>query len=306
MATPFKQFKQAVRERLESVRNGKLSQNTLSTYSSSLANLYKKVFGIEHLDMNKFNEVGRFVDQLKDMSPLKRRVYYCQLFVLTGHSEYEEKMKADIHEYTHWVAENKKTPQQAENWVTQSEVREKYAEMRAVFDKIKLKDKLSPSQTHFCVNFALLALLTQIPPRRALDYTEMKYKDYDLDKDNVYSKKGLVYNRYKTCKAYGRQVETPSTELKRVVERWIKIMKNNGFDSCPYLLFGGTGKKMINVQINQRLLECFAPKRCSVNILRHSFITEQYDKGRMTLNDMKELAADMGHSVSQQQEYVKT
>jgi hypothetical protein len=60
---------------------------------------------------------------------------------------------------------------------------------------------------------------------------------------------------------------------------------------------------MTNIQLNKRFQKIFDGKKISVNILRHSFLSEKY-KG-YDLKSMIETAHDMGHSVGQALEYIK-
>ena len=44
-----------------------------------------------------------------------------------------------------------------------------------------------------------------IPPRRSLDYSEMKIRNYDAKTDNFYKGNKFFFNKYKTVKSYGIQ-----------------------------------------------------------------------------------------------------
>ena len=73
------------------------------------------------------------------------------------------------------------------------------------------------------------------------------------------------------------------------------------------MLFDAKGNKLSNVKVTQRLNKIFG-KNASVSILRHSYITEKYEKqslGNLTLKDIQETATEMGHSLQQHLEYIK-
>ena len=46
-----------------------LSPASLKTYSSILGSLYRKVYGTESIDINKFDDASKIIDHLKDLSP---------------------------------------------------------------------------------------------------------------------------------------------------------------------------------------------------------------------------------------------
>ncbi len=56
------------------------------------------------------------------------------------------------------------------------------------------------------VEYFILALMSgvQIPPRRSLDYADMKIRNYNKNTDNYYENGKFTFNQYKTFKQYGR------------------------------------------------------------------------------------------------------
>ena len=75
---------------------------------------------------------------------------------------------------------------------------------------------------------------------------------------------------------------------------------------CPdneYLFIDNNCNKLTPVKINQRLNKIFG-RKASVNILRHSLITEKY-KNLPSLEEMKEDAERNGHTLMQELEYIK-
>ena len=295
-----KAFRQCIRAQLQE-RRPSLSSVTLDSYSSSLNSLYKKVFPAQEYDLQHFHDVDAFTEHLKEMDPKKRRTYYCHLYVLTGEEEYARSMQSDVQEYSRWLKQNKKTETQRENWVTQAEVRERWNEMTAVWNRLRTGEVLTPERLKFGVHYVLLSLFALQAPRRAMDVTELRWDNNGSD--NYYTGKHLVYRRYKTARTYGEQREEVAPALKKVLDKWQRMLRANGVDS-GHVLFGSTGRKLQSVQVNQYLNAVFAPKRASVNALRHSYITQRYEDG-VTMREMKKLAEDMGHSVAEQMNYVK-
>jgi len=143
-------------------------------------------------------------------------------------------------------------------------------------------------------NYIILCLLGGIfiAPRRSLDYTEFVTKNIDKKLDNYLDKNELVFNKYKTAKFYDEQrVECPK-ELLTILKKWIKNHDNE------YLLFDSNGSKLTSVKLNQRLNKIFS-KNCSVNILRHVYLTDIFKDEIERKSTMDKVAQNMGTSSSQ-------
>jgi hypothetical protein len=136
-----------------------------------------------------------------------------------------------------------------------------------------------------------------MPPRRSMDYGEMKIRNYDPKVDNYYKAGKLYFNKYKTAKTYGLQTLDVPKELNTLLKKWVKHNSND------YMLYSTNDKKLSSPQINRILNEAFG-KNISTNMLRHIYLTEQY-KNVPAIAEMEELARDMGHSKSQALEYIK-
>lgn len=103
-------------------------------------------------------------------------------------------------------------------------------------------------------NFIILSLLSGqegFPPRRALDYTEMKIRNYDKNVDNVYNGKEFIFNNYKTVKKYHTQEFIVPKMLSLTLKKWVKV---NPYD---YMLVDRKGAKLTPVTLNQRINKIF-------------------------------------------------
>jgi hypothetical protein len=156
------------------------------------------------------------------------------------------------------------------------------------------KNNLKMSDLQTIQNYIILCLLGGIfiAPRRSLDYTEFKIKNIDKSQDNYLDKTELVFNKYKTAKFYDEQRVSIPKELKSILTKWIK---NNDSD---YLLFDNNGQKLTSVKLNQRLNKLFG-KNCSVNILRHVYLTDKFGDEIERSKKMSNIAEDMGTSSAQ-------
>jgi hypothetical protein len=90
-----------------------LSPSSLRTYTSTLKNLYFKVFDEndeDEIDIKKFKQHKKILDYLKDVEGNKRKSLLSALVVLCGEkdcSEYREVMLNDAKEYNDKQKENK-------------------------------------------------------------------------------------------------------------------------------------------------------------------------------------------------------
>ena len=132
-----------------------------------------------------------------------------------------------------------------------------------------------------------------------MDYSEFKLKDFIENEDNYMKNGTFFFNKFKTAKFKKDSFKIP-TKLKNLIQKWGKI--NN---DSPYLLSQSRNKdkKISTSSLNSSLHRIFG-KNVSVNILRHSYLSNYY-KDTPALKEMNQLADQMGHSVNTALEYVK-
>ena len=283
----------------------KISASSIRTYSSIVSNLYKKVADKDSLDGIKGyfeSNVKKVLDFLKDTPSNKRKTILASLVVFTEGNEksadqYRKQMLDDKGKYDDEQKDQKMTDSQRENWVSQDEVKKLYDQMDKELRPMLSRDKLSERQFQDLQNFVILALYHLQAPRRLKDYTEMKLRSVDEEKDNFVKANNLVFNVYKTAKTHGKETIAMNPKLKFILTKWKNLNPNE------YMLVGLTGKKLSSSQLQQRLNQILG-KRASVNILRHSFLSEKY-KDLPAVRELEKRAEEMGHSVEQALLYVK-
>jgi len=214
--------------------------------------------------------------------------------VISGKSDYRTEMMKDIKEYSADAKKMEKSDSQEANWVSKSEILNLYNEYKQDAMLRYKKSKVSMNDLQAIQNYIILCLLGGmfIAPRRSLDYTEFKIKNIKKDTDNYLDKNELVFNRYKTAKFYDEQRVDCPKELLSILKKWIK---NN---DTEYLLFDSNGQKLTSVKLNQRLNKVFG-KNASVNLLRHSYLTDRFGDEIERSKKMADTAEDMGTSSAQ-------
>jgi integrase len=279
-----------------------IAESSIKTYTSIVSNLYKYI--------TKENEVGDAVSffnkhskevlaYLKDTPNSTRKTKLAALVVLCEKQPcaevYRHQMIKDAVKYNDREKDQEKTESQKENWVDQAELKSIYNELDKDTRPLLSKATLKPSEFQRLQNFVILSLYVLQPPRRLQDYTEMRLRNF-TEKDNYINKTKFVFNKYKTAKFSGREEIPINPKLKFILDKWKKL------NPYEYLLVGSTEKKFSSSQLQQRLNSILG-KKASVNILRHSFLSDKYKD--VDLREMEKDATAMGHSVSQQMRYVK-
>ena len=282
-----------------------LSDSSVKTYNSILKSLYLKIFGDGEIDFDNFEKSGKILDFLKEQEPNKRKTLMSALVVICKDPKpYRTQMLDDIKETAIQTAKQEKTPEQEEHHISQDALQAKFSELGMEAAHIYKKKVLTMADLQKIQDFIILALFHLIPPRRAQDYTEFKIKNVDKEKDNYFDERvnDFVFTKYKTSKFYGSQIVPISKDLKLIIKKWIKANTN----TSDYLLFDTNGSKLTTVKLNQRLNRIFgSDKGCSVNNLRHSFLSDKYQDSIQMKKDMAADLEAMGSSLAQSSVYIQ-
>jgi len=277
-----------------------LNANSLKTYKSILKNIYDKCYDDKEYKLENFDKDEAVLKHLGDMPYNKRKTVLASLSVLTNNKNYNIQMLKDIHEFNENEMKQEKTPQQQENMIEPEEV-EKIFNTLAEHAKIILKkDKLTPTDLSELMKWVMLALTGGIfqAPRRSIDFGNMKWRNYDLEKDNYVDIKNgkFVFQNYKTAKQYEKQENEISKPLKVILNKWFKVC------DCDYVLFDNKKQPLTSPQMTHRLNEIFG-KKISTSMLRHIYATKKF--GSVNLKELAETATEMGNSPMQLLKYVK-
>lgn len=285
-------------------RKPNISVNSVKAYVSTLKNLFYKVFPKDDFDIKKFSNTKPILKFLEDIPFNKRKSILAGLLNVCSEDkcdDYRKVMSEDIIKHTIEQKNQKKSEKEKENWIEDVELLEIIKTHEDYFnDFMKMKNP-TLDQFQKAQNFIILALTTGkygLNPRRSIDWVLMKHKNY-TDDDNVYDGKSFIFNKYKTKKFMGVQKLTTPLILKKILNKWISRLP----EEMDYLLFDTTLKPLTNITLNQRLNRIFK-RKISTSMLRHFFVTNEY-KNIPALQELKENADEMGHSLEQHLEYIK-
>ena len=290
---------------MENIRNHikekrpSLSHSSITTYTSVLKNLYKRVFGDEKFDMEKFNQTDKVLEHLKDVPSNKRKTILSALVIITNKKDYRDLMLDDVKVYNDEMSKQQKSDQQKENWVDTDAITNVFENLQKNAMLVYKKKFRTSQDLQLIQNFILLACFVYIPPRRSKDFVDFKIKNIDKDKDNYMEKNTFVFNSYKTSKFYGKQVVQIPVKLRNIIQRWIKI------NPTEYLFFDSNFNQLSSVKLNQRLNKIFGGMKVSVNMLRHAYLTDKYSDTLNQQKEMKETMNKMGSSLQQADVYIK-
>jgi len=276
-----------------------ISKSSITTYLSILKNLHIKVFG-DNIDASNFKKADKILKFLEEVDPAKRKTVLSALVVITDNKKYRDQMLKDIEEYKTNESTQKKNDKQSDSWVDTETIDDIFDKLGKNANLIYKKKSYTSSDLQEIQLFIILCVLSGkfIPPRRSKDYVDFKIKDIDPEVDNYLHKKTMVFNSYKTAKTYQRQELPVPPELMKILNKWIKI------NPTEYLFFDSNLKKLSNVKLTQRLNKIFG-KKASVNQMRHTYLSNKYQK---TIELNKEMEADMakmGTSKAQEKVYIK-
>lgn len=276
-----------------------LSDSSVTTYSSILRSLYKKLHGDGEIDFSKFNQADDILEHLKDMTPNKRKTILSALVIVTDNKKYRDQMLTDVRDYNHEISKQEKSDSQEANWVTQQEIENMYDELKKNANIIYKKQNKTSSDLQVLQNYIILALFKLIAPRRSKDYVDFKIKNIDKDKDNYLDKGKFIFNSYKTSKTYGKQEVTIPKELTTIINKWVKV------NPTDYLLFDVNMNPLTAVKLNQRFNRIFGGMKVSVNMMRHSYLTEKFGDTIEKEKQMNKTMTDMGSSLNMTKTYIK-
>lgn len=281
-----------------------LSKSSIKTYTSTLNNLYKKIYDEEPIDIKKtvekLSKPDNIIKYIKDIKPTVRKSILSALVVISENPKFRELMLEDISSYNKEEAKQTKTDKQTDNWVEKEEMSELLDIYENMAKYLYKKKTLTNKELQSLQDYIILVLYSgkYIPPRRSKDYVDFKIKNIDKENDNYIEGNKLIFNSYKTAKTYGKQEVKIDRKLKSILTKWINV------NDTDYLLFDGNDNKLSNVKLNQRLNKLFN-KKAGVNQMRKTFLSDKYSDMIDKKNELNEDMKLMGSSTLQEKIYIK-
>lgn len=277
-----------------------LSDSSVTTYVSILKNLHKKVFPHEEINMKDYDDVDRILEFLHDVPPSRRKTILSALVVATQNPKYKESMLSDISEYQNMIATQEKSENQKEHWITYPQVLARLKELEQDAKLLYKKKNQTMTDLQHIQNYIILALLSgkYVAPRRSMDYCCMRIRNCKKE-DNYIDGNKFIFNKYKTAKYSGTQEILISSQLRKILDKWIS--KNNHTD---WLLYDNNSQPLTSIKLNQRLNKIFQDK-LSTNSLRHAYLTHMYGNTIKLNEQISNTMKSMGSSAAMALNYIK-
>jgi hypothetical protein len=227
---------------------------------------------------------------------------------------YTELMNEKAKEHREKENSHEKSEKQAESWMEWDEVLEKKNQLKEEAKKFWNNKIITERQYNRLLDLVVLSLYTDIPPRRN------EYQDMDLVSSYStlmpsnrnyldWGAKKFIFLKYKTAKTYAKQEIdiSDNDELLETLNGYIKhhpLIPNGKMTknvSVPFLVYAD-GKPFEKVNCITRILNRIFGKSVGSSMLRHIYLSSKYGG---LVEEQKEDADAMGHSLGEQKDYIK-
>lgn len=272
--------------------------STLRTYCSLLLSIYNKLEGKDGMEffIKQKGDIINYVTS-KMESAQSRKTLLSALYKLTELNDYRDAMMENIKIVNEHYSK-KKTDEK------RKEKAKPYQEVRKICD-----DMIHKYQENKSIYNAMNVLITTLcsgyyesnPPRRLMDWTEMKLRNY-TNEDNYVKGNYFYFNVYKTAKIVKKNTGTATQKIEIAKELRPLINKLRKEALSDFMLLNVKGEKFTTASLNKRLTTIFG---FGVDMLRSIYLTD-YIYGDNLLKKLEDTATKMSHSVNAQMEfYVK-
>jgi integrase len=282
-----------------------ITPSSAKTYNSLLRSIYTNVFGKDkEPDYKNFSKTEPILEWLEKKTYGSRKTYLAALVcVVPDEPKYKAKMLDDIKIYNEEVNKSEMTDKLENSAITDEEIEKIRGELKHNAELLLKRKSYNVADYMEIQNYIIFSLYVgHIVPRRALDYIEMKYQNFNKETDNYIDlkKKQLVFNKFKTAKYKGTQMLEIPPALFKILSKWISIIPKE----IDHLLFNSKLEPLNGVVLNQRLNAIFGGKK-AVNSLRHYYLTSKYKNVMIEKEKMNADLVAMGSSKKEENVYVK-
>lgn len=203
---------------------------------------------------------------------------------------------------------HEKNDKQKENIIPMNDVNSIKNKFKEEIDILNKKKTLNEKEYEKYIQYVLLSLYTDIPPRRNQDYMYMvvvKKRPAVMDETKNYlimNEKKFVFNKYKTAKTHGDQEIDIPDSLMNILQAYFKYRPDMKKSNEVSLLLNYDGTETNKVNYITRMLNKAFGKKIGASALRHIYLSDKY--GEIQKEKEKDSEA-MGHTVDMQNEYIK-
>lgn len=281
-----------------------LSDSSIKSYVSSLRSLSRQIGKVLDTSDKYVKYQKLILDSMKDAKPSSRKTRIAGIVSIldTDENDKKKEYKDALNEYRKVMLDDVKTlkskdasqqmsEKQKENYISWEQVMEIYNTLKK--DVAPLWNKYSWKSNEFykLQDFVLLSSYVLIPPRRSQDFTDLKIRNVNPQKDNYIYKKNdyrLIFNSFKNAKRIGSQGVILPKALRDIYNKWSKIQKSD------YMFSSYDGRKLTQQKLGFYLNRIFGGKKISSSMLRHIYLTEKF--GDVNLKELQDITHSIGNS----------
>ena len=307
----------------EVLANKNITDSSKSLYIKNLVRLN----GGEIKNLNFLKDMDSVKTKLESYKPNTQRTYIISIVsVLKSLSLKEPKKYAKLYNAYYEILEklneelktsNDKTPSEEENWISQREVLEKLDHLKKILPNLPTqpRKKINDDQYKQLVDLVVLGLYSLQSPRRNMDYQQMVISKKPIPPETILenhinvldlTNDKFIFANFKTRKTYKLQEVAIGTELREILNTYMKfhpLSKDIKQGSLVPFIVDFQGQPYVQTNSITRMLYKIFGKKIGASMLRKIYLTDRFGEA---MNDMKEIASDMGTSTGTiQNHYIK-
>jgi hypothetical protein len=287
-----------------------ISAGSLKTYNSLLRTIYKAVFkNTDKPDVKVFRENSKDILKFLEEKPFNvRKTYLAALVAVAPLEDYKKMMLENIRQYQQEQSKSELTTKLENSSISKEEIDALAEKLRYNAEVLYKKKSHRVPDLMDIQNYIIISLYYgHIVPRRATDYVELLYQNYNKETDNYidFKKNRFVFNRYKTATKMGKELKGQQMldippSLMKILKKWVATIPRE----VDNLLFNSNLEPLSNVTLNQRLNALFG-KKIAINSLRHFYFTSKYSELMKATAEMSKDFEAAGSSAAQANVYIK-
>jgi len=277
-----------------------LKKSSVDSYATTINVISKTIGKTISCPKDVLDFKADILHSFDDLSPQVRRHRMSALVVFLDNfddqgfvTEMRIQMQKDKDAYNTIQKTQKKTQKQIDNWLDWNTIKEKVEQLEKDIQPFFVENVPIDRKGKFIMvqTYIILSCFTLITPRRSIDYTEFKIRNYD-ETSNFMVANQFVFNIGKTIKWTGPEIITIPEKLRDIISKWKTITKSD------WLLSNfDTGEKIESGKITY-YLNNFFNLNLSIQKLRPIFASCTTTPDDVdTYNRIKQDAKEMGHGM---------
>jgi hypothetical protein len=291
-------------EVFDKLKTKNISEGSLKLYMNNLKRLND---GNEIKNFNFLKNTEAILKKIEAYKENTKRTYIISIVSLLKQEpklsktyDYYYKLLIDLNNKL--KTNTTKSETQTENWISQEQVQEIYNSLeKDILEKIEGKKKINEATYNELLHYFILSLYVCMPPRRNLDYQNMKIvKKFNEDLDKKYNYLELTtmkfyFNNYKTQKTYKCKEIDINEQLQKVIGTFLKFHPHKKELNNKFLIVNYEGNEPKSSNYITTVLNKIFHKKIGCSMLRNIYLSSKYGDA---MKDMKDDVATMGTSTN--------